>query len=149
VPTRLDPAAVSRAIDHLCKYGDTDVFPHLAEIVFLIEERDKIIQEISELDLDTFNPTQAIETISPKSRFGFRIVHQFQILETLLFTACVIEIAPDLELLKRPLFDFGPFAYRFSGGNEASLFVPAQTYRDWLEWQAAVVKDEIINLTAL
>ena len=96
MPTRLSEACLSRAIDHLCKYGDTDVFPHLIEIVFLRESNSEVIQELASLDLDAFNPAQAIESISPKSRYGFRIVHQLLCLETLLFTATAIEIANDL-----------------------------------------------------
>jgi reverse transcriptase-like protein len=138
--TRLNASSITRAIDHLTKFGDTDVFPHLAEIVFLSEKKDEIVQELSVLDLESFNPAQAIETIAPKSRYGFRIVQQLLLLETLLFTAALIEIGSDLETLKRPLGENGPFAYRFSSGGDGSLFMKNHTYRDWLEWQSEKVK---------
>ena len=142
MPTYLSAASLSRAIDHLCKYGDTDVFPHLTEIVFLSEKKDSIIEELAALDLDTFGPAQAIEAITPKSRYGFRIVHQLLFLETLLFTAAAIEIANDLERLKRPVNEeLGPFAYRFAPGEAPSVFLDGHTYRDWLEWQAAELHD--------
>jgi hypothetical protein len=67
------------------------------EIVFLQEMKDKVIQKLRQLDLDTFSPAQAVETISPKSRYGFRIVHQPLLLEALLYTASVVEIADDLK----------------------------------------------------
>ena len=142
MPTRISSPSLSRAIDHLCRYGDTDVFPHLIEIVFLSERKDAVIGELSTLDLESFNPAQAIETISPKSRYGFRIVHQLMCLETLLFTAATFEIANDLEKLKRPLDEqFGPFAYRFASGDDASVFKPDRTYRHWLEFQATKVQE--------
>jgi hypothetical protein len=143
MPTRLNPASLSRAIDHLCKFGDTDVFPHLVELVFLSENKDAVILELAALDLDSFNPAQSIETIAPKSRYGFRIVHQLLLLETLLFTAATIEIASDLEKLKRPNEECGPFAYRFSENAGASLFAEDHTYRDWLEWQSERVAGDV------
>ena len=139
MPTRLSKLSIGRAIDHLVAFGDTDVFPHLIEIAFLSARRDKIIDEILKLDLDLFQPAQAIETIAPKSRLGFRIVHQLPILETILFTAAVVEIGADLEKLKRPIDEFGPFAYRFSPKAGSSLFLEDHSYRDWLEWQRAFV----------
>src|ERR1700730_8379184 len=140
MPSQLSASSISRAVDHLCKYGDTDVFPHLIEIVFLRDKKTEVIQELAALDLDTFNPAQAIETISPKSRYGFRIVHQLLCLETLLFTAAAIEIGNDLEQSKRPVTEeFGPFSYRFSDGEDASIFLEGHTYRDWLNWQATTI----------
>lgn len=112
------------------------MFPHLVEIVFLNEMKDQVVEELTKLDLDNFSPAQAVETISPKSRYGFRIVHQPLLLEALLYTAATIEIASDLEKLKRPLDTFGPFGYRFSSEGDGSLFHKDRNYRDWLIWQS-------------
>ena len=138
--THLSESSILGAIEHLIKFGDTDVFPHLPEIVFLSERKVEIARELSALDLGAFNPAQAIETIAPKSRYGFRIVHQMPLLETLLFTSALIEIGTDLETIKRPLDEDGPFAYRFSPDGEGSLFRKNHTYRDWLDWQALKLK---------
>jgi hypothetical protein len=139
--TRLNSSSITRAIDHLTKFGDTDVFPHLAEIVFLNERKEDIVQELSVLDLETFNPAQAIETIAPKSRYGFRIVQQLLLLEALLFTSALVEIGTDLETIKRPVEENGPFAYRFTTEGDGSLFLKNHTYRDWLAWQSDKVKN--------
>lgn len=117
-------------------FGDTDVFPHLPEIAFLNDRKAEIVKELSALDLDNFEPAQAIETLAPKSRFGFRIVHQLQILDTVLFTAATIEIASDLEKLKADESGQGPFAYRFDESGGASLFRKERSFRDWLKWQS-------------
>jgi hypothetical protein len=134
--TRLSGGSIKRAIQHIATFGDTDVFPHPIETSFLVEREEAIAKELSQLDLDNFEPAQAIETISPKSRWGFRIVHQLPLLETLLFTAAAVEVGADLENVKRPVNEFGPFGYRFdTGKTEASLFVSDRSYKDWLEWQ--------------
>lgn len=134
--TRLSTASLERAIEHISTFGDTDVFPHPIEAAFLIERKKEIAAELSVLDLETFEPAQAIETIAPKSRWGFRIVHQLPLLETLLYTAAAIEIGADVENIKRPINEFGPFGYRFDNTKtEASLFVSNRSYKDWLQWQ--------------
>lgn len=132
---RLSNSAVERAIDHIIHFGDTDVFPHLFEIAFLKERRAEVIDEVTKLDLDSFSPNQAIETIAPKSRYGFRVVHQLPILETLLFTACLIEIAPDLAAAKGAYNGYGPFAYHYDSRGGGSLFKEGRSYHDWLQWQ--------------
>lgn len=141
--TRLSTASIERAIEHISIFGDTDVFPHPIETAFLIERKKEIAAELSVLDLELFEPAQAIETIAPKSRWGFRIVHQLPLLETLLFTAAAIEIGADIESIKRPINEFGPFGYRFdSAKTEASLFVSNRSYKDWLQWQRELAQQD-------
>jgi hypothetical protein len=143
--TKVSKAAVERAIDHIIRYGDTDVLPFLPENTFLSEKRDAITKEVSSLNLDEFMPMQAVEIISPKSRYGFRIVHQLPLLETLLFTAAIIEIGSSLEKIKRPKQEFGPFAYRFDPRGSASLFGEGHSYRDWLQWQFDLLSTEAFD----
>jgi hypothetical protein len=139
--TRLSKTSLERAIEHISTFGDTDVFPHPIETAFLIERKKEISAELSVLDLESFEPAQAIETIAPKSRWGFRIVHQLPLLETLLFTAAAIEIGSDIENIKRPIDEFGPFGYRFDGTKtEASLFTSDRSYKDWLQWQRDLIE---------
>lgn len=81
----LSEASVKTAVSHLIRYGDTDVFPHLPEISFIDDYSDKVVSEIVAFDLDSYNPSSAFEALAPKSKYGFRIVHQMPILDTLLF----------------------------------------------------------------
>ena len=73
---------------------------------------------------------QAVETIAPKSRLGFRIVHQLHYLDLLLFTAAVIEVGA--------AGGFGPFAYRFDSAGVEFFFSAEHTYRKWLDKQREV-----------
>ena len=140
MPTKLTKGALRRAVDHLVKFGDTDVLPLSCENVFLAEEKQAIVNELSGLDLDSLAPMQSVEMIAPKSRYGFRIVHQLPLLEALLFTASIIEIGGGLEKIKRSTKDYGPFAYRFETHRKASLFQEGHGYRDWLQWQRDLIE---------
>lgn len=79
---RLPAPSLTHAIKHLCRYGDTDVFPHLPELAFLREQEAAVVKELEDLDLDIFDPVGAIEALGPKSRYGFRIVHQLPLVDT-------------------------------------------------------------------
>ena len=132
---RLSPSALSTAIKHLVRYGDTDVLPHLPELAFYADEEDTIIDELSRLDLDTHNPRGANEVLAPKGKFSFRVVHQLPALDNVLLLACVIEIGGQIERRRPIASDNTAFSYRFSLGERGQIFEEGRSYRDWLNSQ--------------
>ena len=132
---RLSPLSLKRAINHLCKYGDTDVFPHLPELAFFREESANIVDELKELDLDTYNPAGVIEALAPKSRYSFRMTHQLNAVDNVLFLASVAEIGEYIEALRQPASSINAFSYRFDNDPESYLFLNGHTYKDWLRAQ--------------
>jgi hypothetical protein len=54
---RLPSASIETAVDHLARYGDTDVFPHMHELAFVRERRAEVISlsfSFDELNLAQF-----------------------------------------------------------------------------------------------
>jgi len=131
------------AIDHLCRYGDTDVFPHLPELAFLREERDAIASELEQLDLDTYDPGGAIEALGPKSRYGFRILHQLPYLDTVLLLASVVEIGPNIEMHRPAQAGVEAFSYRFAPNGKGALFRTDRTFKGWLHAQLVQVHNNL------
>ena len=132
---RLSASSIKKAIRHLCRYGDTDVFPHLLELAFFRDESVNIIDELLKLDLDSYDPGGAIEVLAPKNRYGFRIVHQLGAVDTVLLLAAVIEIGSYIEAWRPPPEGIEAFSYRFSEEDGESLFLAGRTYKDWLHAQ--------------
>lgn len=133
MPFRLRKASLEAAINHLCRYGDTDIFPHLPELVFFADEKDAVVAELAKLDLDSYNPAGAIEALAPKSRYAFRIAHQLSALDTLLLLSCVVEIGTLIERKRQPVTGARAFSYRFSvDAASGQLFRPDRTFKDWL-----------------
>lgn len=132
---KLSASALEKAIKHLCKYGDTDVFPHLPELAFFRDESSAIVAELKALDLDSYNPGGAFEALAPKSRFGFRITHQLGAVDTLLLLAAVIEIGSLIEARRPDAKGLEAFSYRFDSTTDGSLFLPNRTFKDWLHAQ--------------
>lgn len=143
--TYLSENSIKTAISHLCRFGDTDIFPHLIELVYLSEKTDEIADQLKQYDVSNFQPSHSVEALAPKSRYGFRIANQLIMLDSLLFMAGTIEIAPDLENLKAPNNVFGPFSYRFEDRGNGSILEESRTYRDWIEFQLAQTSDETIE----
>lgn len=133
---RINPVSLTVAIKHLCRYGDTDVFPHLPELAFFEEAQEDIVAELAKLDLDTYTPAGAVEALAPKSRYGFRIAHQLPALDTLLLLACVVDIGEQIEAKRQPGTSARAFSYRFSPDPDTGqLFRADRTYKDWLHRQ--------------
>lgn len=147
---RLSSECIRRSIDHLCRYGDTDVFPHLPEIAFLREQKTEITAELENLDLDVYVPSSAFEALGPKSRYGFRIVHQLPLIDTTLLLAAVIEIGQLIERFRLPQEGIGAFSYRFSLDDQDGIFRKDRTYRDWMQKQLDFVQehDEIVKVVS-
>lgn len=132
---RLSVSALEKAINHLCKYGDTDVFPHLPELAFFRDERVAIVDELRKLDLEKYHPGGAMVALAPKSRYSFRIMHQLGAVDTVLLLAAVVEIGDQMEAQRPAPNGIEAFSYRFGGHAEESLFLENHTYKDWLHAQ--------------
>ena len=137
---RLSKLALLQALKHLGRFGDTDVFPHLPELSFLRECEEDIVHELGALDLDSYEPGSATEALAPKSRFGFRIVHQLSLLDTILLLAAVVEIGEKIENRRPPLAGIEAFSYRFSPDGKGGLFRADRTYKDWLHAQLGFIQ---------
>jgi len=136
---KLSAGSLTKAIRHVCKYGDTDVFPHLPELIFLHEQEADVVAELANLDLDVYTPDTAIEALAPKSRFGFRLVHQLPVIDTVLLLAAVIEIGASIEAKRLDI----TFSYRFGPDNAGAVFKPNHTYREWLSSQQKLIQGNL------
>lgn len=136
-------SSLRNAVQHICRYGDTDVFPRLPEIAFLRDRETEVIAELKKLDLDSYAAGSAFEALSPKSRYGFRIVHQLSLIDNLLLLGAVIEIAPKIEA-HRPLSKgIEAFSYRFLPDQKGGLFRSDRSYKDWLNAQLHLVQGDL------
>jgi hypothetical protein len=143
--TLISEGSIRTAISHLCRFGDTDIFPHLLELVFLSEKVDGIVDLLKAYDVSNFQPSHSVEALAPKSRYGFRIANQLVMLDALLLMAGTLEIAADLENFKAPNAVFGPFSYRFEDKGGGSVLEEKRTYRDWINFQRETANDTTIE----
>lgn len=139
----VDKEAIQSAARHLTRFGDTDVFPHLPELRFLLEAEETVVNELAALDLDSYSPSNAFEALAPKSKYGFRIVHQLPFVDTLLLLACVVDIGEAIEAIRPPLNELAAFSYRFQTHNDGRIFSTDHSFKDWLHGQLDLVQGNL------
>lgn len=135
-------AAALRAIEHIQKFGDTDLFPSLPEMRCYIESKDAVADEFGKLTVGNFKPQHCIESLTPKGVLGFRISHQLAASDNIVYLAAAIAAAPALEKYRASKETNRSFAYRFVEGDEARLFERGRSYHDWINYITKFGKDE-------
>lgn len=133
-PNGLSAGAIRRAIHHLRRQGDSDIVPPLPEYLFFNENQVELVKICSNLTLGSFNPKSAVQLLSPKSEFGYRIAHQLTAFDNLIYLSAAVVCARPLET-QRALDESGrAFSYRFLDGDEPLLFRRDRSFHEWLEF---------------
>ncbi|MER9853750.1 MULTISPECIES: RNA-directed DNA polymerase [unclassified Mesorhizobium] len=140
---KLDRNHLEYALNHIVENGDTDIFPYPFELSFLKQNSEKVIDELSALDMSSYQPMSLVESLVPKTKFGFRNAHQPFPVDTLLFTALVTKISDAIEAGRDDPAQNRAFSYRKSTGLASSFFINDRSFRNWLEHlQSQVFSDE-------
>jgi hypothetical protein len=135
------------ALQHLIRKGDTDLFPYPFELKFFEEFADKIVIALNAQDLSSYHPMSLVESLIPKTKFGFRVAHQPYPVDTLIYTALVLKIFDDVESGRTPVDSNQAFSYRKSPGLDPLIFVPDKTFRQWLDvLRGRVFSDEFSHV---
>lgn len=137
----LSQNSIYQAIDHLSRYGDTDIFPNLHEIEFLRHRSDVVVEALSKLQLGQYQPRTAIETLSPKNSLGFRLSHQLGLTDTVLLLSALIEVGDEIEAARIPPNFARAFSYRFKLGDDGEIFRAKRTFRDWISQQIGFLEN--------
>lgn len=128
----LSSASVLRAISHVDKVGDTDLFPTLPEFNFFVRNAEECSAGVEGLGIGNYNPVGAVEVLTPKSTLGFRIGHQLTAPDILVYTAAIIEAADGIQALRDRVSGDIPFSYKYDPDGEHLLFEKKRGYHNWL-----------------
>lgn len=120
------------SINHVVEFGDTDIFPFPFELKFLEHQKSEVVSVLSDLNLYQYDPMSLLESLVPKSKFGFRVAHQPFPIDTIIYTALVLRIFDAVESGRDPMEHNRAFSYRKLPGLDAALFYPDRNYRNWL-----------------
>lgn len=140
---KLSSNLYEHAINHIVAKGDTDIFPFPFELKFFRDYSAKIVTELSALDLSSYSPMSLVDSLIPKTKFGFRVAHQPFPVDTLIFTALVCKIFDAVEAGRDPIQNNRSFSYRKVPNLDPAFFVEDHSYRNWMEHvQSYVFRDE-------
>jgi hypothetical protein len=119
---KLTEASLDWALNHIERYGDTNIFPIPFEF--------QAIRHVWETDLKPFLRKEDIlnwqtrphrRCLTPKHRYGFRIATQLDPLDAIIFTAMVGEIGNDIEASRIPASKKIVFSNRFKRANDGQM----------------------------
>lgn len=127
-------AAALRAIQHIGSFGDTDLFPTLPEMKCFVEKADDVADVYAALTVGNYRPGNCIETLTPKTWLGFRIAHQLNASDNIIYLASVIGGGPELEGMREAAENMRAVAYRFKEGDGARVFQTGRSFHNWINF---------------
>lgn len=123
--TILTEVSLEFAKDHIHKYYDSDFFPKAIEFEALWNQWEEAKKELLSKNVAKFwvTPPRTMTIAKPKG--GFRVVHQLEPLDAIVYTALACEVAEAIEAARVPAAEHIACSYRlsiadgsyFSGGS--------------------------------
>ncbi len=98
----LQETSIEWALLHLERFYDSDFYPRLFEFEAIKHDWSNIKSYLLNLDLDKYAPKVPLTTLAPKPNGTFRVVHQLEPLDSLIYTALVHENAGLIESMRIP-----------------------------------------------
>lgn len=130
--------ALDFAREHIERYYDSDFFPKPPEFAALWHFWDEVKAELKSKNVPKMwvTPPRAM-TIS-KPRGGYRVVHQLEPLDAVVYTAMAFEIAEKIESAREPAADQIACSYRFDA-TDGSFFAGGTGWDDFDEKTQALL----------
>jgi hypothetical protein len=96
-PEYLDPISINWTIDHISKYGDTDIFPIPFEFEAYKFLRNDIVDYLSKINISEFEFNSFIKFMVPKHGKGYRAAVQLDPLDCIIYDSLIYEICNNIE----------------------------------------------------
>jgi reverse transcriptase-like protein len=116
---------------HITKYYDSDFYPKAFEFDAIWHGWAPAVAELTSRNISKIHVSAPRFGTSPKAAGGFRVVHQLQPMDTLLYTACAAAVAEDVERARIPIEQHVACSYRFHL-NDGSFFSGGAGWRDFV-----------------
>lgn len=110
------------ALQHILNYYDSDFFPKPFEFEAIKADWNNIRAYLTSIDLYTHAPKTPVSELAPKFYGSFRIVHQLDPLDSLLYTALLYENAQLIETFRVPEKEKISCSYRIKINTGGSFF---------------------------
>lgn len=123
--TILTETSLEFAREHIHKYYDSDFFPKPIEFEALWNQWEEVKKELLSKNVAKLWVTHPRAMTIAKPKGGFRVVHQLEPLDAIVYTALACHIAPSIEAARMPVDSHIACSYRlsiaegsfFSGGS--------------------------------
>jgi hypothetical protein len=110
------------ALKHLQKYYHSDFYPKIFEFQAISHNWEQVKAYILSIDLDNYSPKSPQIDLAPKPNGTFRIVHQLDPIDSLIYTALIREVCEVVESYRIPEVEKVACSYRIKPDLEGSFF---------------------------
>lgn len=128
---KIQESSLDWALAHALTFGDTDVLPLPFEYAAIKHDWDSVRTYLAEQNLLKWNTRPHRMLLSPKAKYGFRVVTQLDPLDFILFAALVKEIGADIESRRIPTSRNVVYSYRFAPTIDSQIFNPTIGYSEF------------------
>lgn len=129
---KLTVEAVEFAKKHISKYCDSDFYPRSNTFEYLWKVWDEVKRYLINTEISEFETTIPKVFAAPKSKGGFRIVHQLDPLNAIIYTALAFLIAEKVEQARMPKESKIACSYRIAISDNGDFFENGKFYDDFL-----------------
>ncbi|PHM08073.1 RNA-directed DNA polymerase [Nostoc sp. 'Peltigera malacea cyanobiont' DB3992] len=118
----LQDTSIEWAFKHVSKYYESDFYPKSFEYEAISYYWLEVKKHIQEINLLSYIPKTANYTLAFKASGTFRVVHQLEPIDTIIFTALVYEISQIIEDYRIPATERIACSYRIKPDISGSFF---------------------------
>lgn len=110
------------ALKHLQKYSHSDFYPKLFEFSAISHNWQEVKKYLLSLDIDSYEPKAPMIRLAPKPNGNYRIAHQLEPIDSLIYTALIREVCEIIEEYRIPEAENIVCSYRIKPDMEGSFF---------------------------
>src|ERR1043166_1860378 len=121
-PEFVSDSSLNWALEHISRFGDTDVFPISFEFRPYKSVWPGLLDALRKIDLAKHELGPPIRMMVPKHTTGYRCAAQIDPLDALLFSALVYEMSSSIEAFRLPVGRNRACAYRFDVKPDGQFF---------------------------
>lgn len=128
---KLSDEAVEWSRKHIKKYYDSDFFVKLFEFEAIWNNWDEVKNYLTTHNVEEIHVKSPVTFAAPKINNGFRIVHQLDPIDSIIYTALAYEIAEKVEKKRVEASLKVVCSYRIDTDNEGNFFSKGTGYKDF------------------
>ena len=128
---RLSSDQLDHALNAILIHGYGDFFPEPPELSLLVDNWEKLRDELAKLDLDLYEGHDVIFSFAPKSRLNVRRVALLHPFDLIVYTALVLALRDGISASRSPVRDGRVFSYHSETAGDGILYNDKPGYREF------------------
>lgn len=135
---KLDESSIDWAIEHLNKFGDTDLFPKPFEFDIIKNNKSTTLTKLKDIDLGNYQYGHARRFVVPKDDISHRTATQLDPLDSIFLTTIIHQFGNKIESKRISISQKKVFSYRFKVDATFSLYDSNISWIDF--WKTCKLK---------